>query len=275
MDLSFEALRDDIAKKWAAMTIRPQHLAEIDRIADKLLADKGHYLTLEEATGVPALITMVISERESGGNLRCSLAQGDRWDRVSVHVPAGVGPFASWLDAAVWSLKHERMAGRSRDYWTIERALYDQEAYNGFGYRRRLGTSWPSPYVWAMTNLQRPGKYLSDGYLDVNAWDDQVGAAPLMARLIAKDLSLALPGSMLASEVHPTTAPLVMLPDTESIQIALNKLVSPRPPLEVDGDYGSLTKAVARKYQESKDLQDDGIVGPITWAAMKQDLGIG
>ncbi len=274
MDLSFKALKTDIAGKWGAMQIKPQHIPEIDQTADKLLADKDIYLELEKRTGVPALITMVISERESGGNLRCSLAQGDRWDRVSVHVPRGRGPFKSWLDAAIDALQLQGMTGKPREYWTMERALYDPEDFNGFGYRLRLGKEWPSPYVWAMTTIQRRGKFVSDGKFDSSAWDDQVGVAALMARLIKKDPTLALPSETpVVLPNHPSVID-VEVPDTEQIQTILNKLGA-KPPLEVDGDYGDKTKEAAREYQLQKGLQPDGRVGPLTWHQMQADVGIG
>lgn len=36
---------------------------------------------------------------------------------------------------------------------------------------------------------------------------------------------------------------------------------------EIDGDYGSQSEAVCLAFQEEKDLEVDGIVGPETWAA--------
>jgi hypothetical protein len=48
-----------------------------------------------------------------------SLAQGDPWNRTSVHVPKGRGPFKSWEDAAVDALTNcAPFAARWRD-WSI------------------------------------------------------------------------------------------------------------------------------------------------------------
>ena len=36
-------------------------------------------------------------------------------------------------------------------------------------------------------------------------------------------------------------------------------------PVAVDGDFGPLTEAAVKAFQQSKNLTDDGIVGPLTW----------
>lgn len=74
MNFEFVQLRESIARQWAVMKILPQYLHALDRTAAKLVADRARYLSLERRTGVPALVTMVIAERESGADPRMSLA---------------------------------------------------------------------------------------------------------------------------------------------------------------------------------------------------------
>lgn len=40
-------------------------------------------------------------------------------------------------------------------------------------------------------------------------------------------------------------------------------------PAKIDGDFGEITEAAVRAFQESNDLGVDGIVGPLTWRALQ------
>jgi hypothetical protein len=152
-----------------------------------------------------------------------------------------------------------------RENWTIELALYYQEKYNGFGYRR-YGV--PSAYIWAATNIYQGGKFIADGKFSRSAWDTQLGVSALMARIIHADASLALPSmaSTLPAD-HPVNAASGETPETKAVQQKLNQLGA-NPSLAVDNIYGPRTKAAVRRFQSAHDLQDDGIAGPATWNAM-------
>ena len=39
-------------------------------------------------------------------------------------------------------------------------------------------------------------------------------------------------------------------------------------PAEIDGDFGEITDAAVKAFQEWSDLESDGIVGPLTWQAL-------
>ena len=39
-------------------------------------------------------------------------------------------------------------------------------------------------------------------------------------------------------------------------------------PGEIDGDFGDKTEAAVKAFQEKYELEADGIVGPLTWAAL-------
>lgn len=126
------------------------------------------------------------------------MAQGDPWCRVSVHVPAGRGPFISWEAAAVDVLVNcSPYAARNAD-WSIGQALTKLEEYNGLGYAAR---GQPSPYLWSGTDQYRSGKYVRDGVYDANAVDSQLGCAGLLKAMAALD-----PSAVLASERSSSVA---------------------------------------------------------------------
>lgn len=58
------------------------------------------------------------------------------------------------------------------------------------------------------------------------------------------------------------------------LQTKLNLVMKPTPPLVVDGDFGQLTKGVVKSFQAKYAPPDDGIVGPITRAALEARLPV-
>lgn len=166
--------------RWRAASVLPELASTFDKIAHRLVAAKARYQTVESSTGVPWAVIAVIHERESSQSWKGSLAQGDPWDKVSIHVPAHRGPFHSWEEAAGDALVIcEPHAARWED-WTIGGALTLLEQYNGLGYAH-MGI--PSPYVWAGTDQYHMGKYIADGHFDPHAIDHQLGCAGLLARM--------------------------------------------------------------------------------------------
>ncbi|MGJ4945873.1 hypothetical protein ACQR1W_35290 [Bradyrhizobium sp. HKCCYLS1011] len=161
-------------------------------IANRLVAAKDRYQAIEHATGVPWFIIAVIHERECSQSWAGSLAQGDPWNKVSVHVPAGRGPFQSWEDAAVDALVNCAPHAAHWKDWSAGGALTLLEQYNGLGYARR---GVPSPYVWAGTNQYQSGKYVRDGVYDPAVVDRQLGCAGLLMAMMALDRSIAFSSS--------------------------------------------------------------------------------
>jgi lysozyme family protein len=182
----FDQLEAEYAALIAAMTVAADKAAAVGAIARRLVAAKARYQAVERATGVPWFVVAVIHERECGQSFRTSLAQGDPWDRASVHVPAGRGPFDSWESAAVDAL---RLSGLDKVHgWSAERLCYELELYNGFGYRRR-GVN--SPYLWSFSSNYRKGKYVADGIWSANAVDRKCGCLPMLKGMTAIDPSIA------------------------------------------------------------------------------------
>lgn len=192
---------------------------------------KSRYQAVSAMTGVPWPAIAVIHERECSQDWTGSLAQGDPWDRVSVHVPAGRGPFKSWEEAAVDALNNcAPYAGRNED-WSIGRLLTKLEEYNGLGYASR---GVPSPYVWSGTDQYRSGKYVRDGVYDPNAIDGQLGCAGLLMAMRALDRSIDLDAQM-PPPAAPPPAPNPHAPDK----------AKPRPPSVINPAKGSIGDFIA------------------------------
>jgi lysozyme family protein len=184
---TFEKMAAGYRNMWAKAKVRTDSQATADKNAKAILANRARYEAVERKTGVPWFWIAATHYRESSFNWSRSLAQGDPWNKVSVRVPKGRGPFASWEDAAIDALVTLKELNKVRS-WPIERMLYEFERYNGWGYTAR-GVN--SPYVWAGTTLQQPGKYVADGVWDANEWDKQLGCACLLKALCVLDKSVA------------------------------------------------------------------------------------
>jgi lysozyme family protein len=166
-------------------------------------AARARYQAVSARTGVPWPIIAAIHERECSQNWKCSLAQGDPWDRVSIHVPAGRGPFKSWEDAAIDALvRCPPYAARNLD-WSIGSTLTKLEEFNGLGYAAR---GLPSPYIWSGTNQYKSGKYVRDGIYDPGTVDQQLGCAGLLLAMIALDPSISFEGSKPSVPAYPLPA---------------------------------------------------------------------
>lgn len=179
--------------RWNAASVLPEWLRVVDSRAHLLVNAKSRYQAVETVTGVPWAIIAVIHQRESSQSWLASLAQGDPFNKISIHVPRGRGPFASWEAAAIDALTNCGPYLARWDDWTIDGALCSLDGYNGEGY---WNMGLPSPYIWAATDQYHRGKYTADGHFDPDAVDHQIGCAALLGRMSLIDPSI--PG-----EWHP------------------------------------------------------------------------
>jgi lysozyme family protein len=166
--------------RWNAGHVLPEWLRILDTVAHRLINEKARYQTVEAKTGVPWPVIAMIHQRESSQSWTASLAQGDPWNRESIHVPKGRGPFASWEAAAEDALTICPPHAAAWEDWTIAGALTLLEQYNGLGY---AAMGRPSPYVWSATDQYLSGKYIADGHYDPHAVDHQTGCAALLFRM--------------------------------------------------------------------------------------------
>jgi lysozyme family protein len=157
---------------------------------------KARYLAVQARTGVPWFVIAVIHERECSQDWTGSLAQGDPWNRVSVNVPSGRGPFKSWEDAAVDALVNCPPHAALNKDWSIGGTLTIIQAYNGLGYGDK-----PSPYIWSGTDQYVKGKYVRDHIYDPEAIDSQLGCAGLLMAMMALDATITFTGAVITPPV--------------------------------------------------------------------------
>lgn len=175
---SWESHIPEMEKLWATMKIT-RDASELERVEKKIRLHQDVYQKVEKDTGVPWQMVAVIHLREAGeqdiGRWTGVLHNGENIvgkGRKTRLVPAGRGPFATWHEAALDALKLEGLTGRTG--WTPGKMLAALEPFNGMGYRSK---GLRSPYIWASTNHQQPGKYIRDGVFDGSVLDTQVGCA--------------------------------------------------------------------------------------------------
>lgn len=194
------ALIADCAKRWPIAKITPSRLAEVNKVAARLVAPaaKSRYVAISTATGVPWFVIAIIHERECGQRWDQQLGQGDPLGEVSRHVPRGRGPFFdhpsdpplqdAFYRAAVDALQNcAPFAARWKD-WTAGGALALTILYNGTGYFDYHHEA--SPYDWGATDQEQRGKYTGDGTYSAQVWDEQIGCAAMLKAMIALDPSI-------------------------------------------------------------------------------------
>jgi lysozyme family protein len=223
-------LKSANAKRWVDARLT----RDFSTIARHLIAldAKERYQVVSAKTGVPWFVIAVIHERESSQDWTGSLAQGDPWNRVSVHIPASRGPFISWEEAAIDALVDcAPYVARNTD-WSIGGTLTRLEEYNGLGYASR---DVASPYLWAGTDQYRSGKYIRDSVYDPNAVDVQPGCAGLLLAMMTLDptvrLGANLPAGVVPSSPRNTaptdvSKPTLSSPAKGSIGAAIASLLS-------------------------------------------------
>jgi hypothetical protein len=223
---------------------------------------------------------MSLSEREMSGNLHCYFGNGQHLTMRTTIVPQGRGPFPDTQDgfvaAALDALHLDGLdqIAKTPEGWSMPRALYEEELWNGFGYRAR---GIPSPYVFGATTVQRPGKYVADHVYSATTMDPQLGTLAIMEELFKLDPSLMFAGGITKVEGAPSIVPAPMpaglgvglidmndLDSVKALETALNASHALPAPIAVNGSYDRETAAAVRAYQFAKGLHVDGLAGPQT-----------
>ena len=195
-------------------------VSETDSSINLILSGSHRYRALEATTGVPWWFMGIVHLMESSCDFRRHIHNGDPLTARTVQVPAGRpaagDPPFTWEASATdafelhgWLLdKVHRLPDGGPD-WSIPTVLWRLEAWNGFGYRNR---EVRSPYLWAGSNREQPGRYVRDGVWDGNAWSKQIGAAVILKAMVARGLVRFGPVA-----VAPVAAPAPVAPPSPTL----------------------------------------------------------
>lgn len=178
---SYEASAAGYKAMWAEakLTRRSAALAA----AKRALAQWDHYARGAERLGHSEIAPLIaaIHYREADLDLHGCLANGDLavgTGHKTTHVPAGLGPYATFEDSCYDAWRHEGFLG-IKD-WPISRWLWAAEKFNGWGYVTR-GIN--APYDWAGTSLEQAGKFVADREFDSTVRDKQLGVVAVLKAL--------------------------------------------------------------------------------------------
>ena len=203
---AYERLKPEYGRLWAAMKVTKVSSADLE--AHKIIANKMRYMVVENETQVPWFVIGCMHQRESDGDFRTWLHNGDPMRRGgtavrTVHVPAGrpPNPNVSWEAGADDALHYEHLDHLSG--WCPELVAYACEKFNGWGYRAP-GRAIPSPYLWGGTSVQKVGKFVRDGVYSSTTWDPQIGAMAVLKRVMDLDTDATWPSAPKLAPAPPT-----------------------------------------------------------------------
>lgn len=167
---------------WDTVQIRPQYTAQVQAAYHLCWKGSSRYIEVSNAVNIPWEVIAVIDKMEGNCDPLAVLHNGERivgTNKKTTLVPAGRGPFKTWVAAAIDAIGVEgkRPTGFRFD---VANTLYYLTSYNGWGYENK-GIN--TPYLWSYTNHYTKGKYVRDGVYDPNAVSKQIGAVPVLKAL--------------------------------------------------------------------------------------------
>ena len=141
-----------------------EKMSELEGLVKKIFQNKEKYISVYKKTKVPPELIAAIHYKESSFRFDRMLHNGEPLNIKSRIVPIGVGPFATWEEAAIDALKREGSDNIAK--WTLAQCLAFAEKYNGKGYRKR---GIYSNYVCGFTNFSSE----KGGYPRDHVWDPE------------------------------------------------------------------------------------------------------
>lgn len=177
---------DCMMELWNTAAIRPTKANEVAFSVNNVIANWPRYQVVSaQFGGMPPWFVGIIHGLEASFNFNTHLANGDplfNSDGKAIpttHVPAGLGPFATWEAGAIAAFHHEGWTASME--WDLGTILMRLRAYNGTGYEQFHGIN--TPYIWSMTNHYTAGRYVADGDWSSTSVSQEAGAAATMLGL--------------------------------------------------------------------------------------------
>jgi lysozyme family protein len=172
------------ASRYRTAIIPKHRVHEVQVIVARIEKHRARYEAVSQSTGVPAHVIASLHNMEAGGSFLLHLHEGSSLKWRTKYVPKGrpldgTPPF-SWEYSAKDALFYDKM--HLKNWKDLGSSLNACEEYNGSGYRR-YHPETPTPYLYAATSVERPGRYISDGKWSPTARSKQVGVVAIWKAL--------------------------------------------------------------------------------------------
>ncbi|MGB7380441.1 MAG: N-acetylmuramoyl-L-alanine amidase [Rivularia sp. (in: cyanobacteria)] len=149
----------------------------------------------------------------------------------------------------------------------ISKSVLDEIVKMGFFNRGVKNGS----HLFVLKNTNMPAILVECCFLD-SAKDMKLFSSESMANAIVKGLTGKLPSTPVISVPDETSNPDVSVIRLQKTLNRLRMTDYSGKPLDEDNEIGQATASAIRKFQEIVDIQQTGIIGNTTWAAINQVL---
>jgi lysozyme family protein len=166
----------------AKVEARKKH--SVDAVVRRIVQNKNRYQAVESKTNVPWFVIAGLHNMEASGDFSRHLHEGSSLKWRTKYIPKGRpktgNPPFTWEYSAIDALYYDSM--QKKNWCKLGAALSACEGYNGWGVAK-YHPSVPTPYLWAATTIEKPGKYIADGKWSPTARSKQIGIAAIWKRL--------------------------------------------------------------------------------------------
>lgn len=154
---------------WPLAKLSGPMASDAEKHAAFIIQNRKEFEAVDQALGMPWYIVACLSTMEMGLNFKGTILNGDDWHEQTYHYPAGLGPWKSWVHAAIWGIQYEvkRFPAfsdiRSYPWKNVGSAFFFLECWNGQNARiePQYSLTTPkgaSPYIYSGTQFYVKGK---------------------------------------------------------------------------------------------------------------------